>query len=371
MECKIYESCSGCQIMHIPYEQQLKDKANEALTRLGLEHSPGMVSGGKFQYRSRLDFTFERIGESFRFGLYSKERGGLVDIDTCPVLDDELNQALSFFRNNPPPIVEKGSVRIRISPAKDWGIWLDFSNINVKQLFDEKEWLSTINNKFIVEVGQRNKRLIWDGSRFKLIDPVPHDWFVTPIDGGELDLPLYTTIGGFTQSGFDGNKQLVKTVLEFSQDNSITNWVELFGGSGNFTFPLASLGFKVSMFEVDKLALVGFQKSLEGFKKKENIEVHRQNLYSPKVDLDIFSKHSGLLVDPPRSGLKTMISRIAELSSESRPPVIIYVSCFLDSLANDVHALAELGYEIDKVCGVDQFAQTSHCEWVVRLTQKP
>ena len=45
----------------------------------------------------------------------------------------------------------------------------------------------------------------------------------------------------------------------------------------------------------------------------------------------------------------------------------MYVSCDSATLARDVKVLGELGYEVKKVRGVDQFPMTCHVECVVAL----
>lgn len=73
-----------------------------------------------------------------------------------------------------------------------------------------------------------------------------------------------------------------------------------------------------------------------------------------------------IVVDPPRKGcdqacLDTML--------KMRPERIVYVSCDSATLARDLKALCEVGYEIVKVRGVDQFGMTVHCE-VITLLQR-
>ena len=74
-----------------------------------------------------------------------------------------------------------------------------------------------------------------------------------------------------------------------------------------------------------------------------------------------------IVVDPPRKGceeslLATMI--------EMKPKRIVYVSCDSATLARDLKYLCERGYELRKVCPVDQFGGTVHVETVALLTRK-
>ena len=52
------------------------------------------------------------------------------------------------------------------------------------------------------------------------------------------------------------------------------------------------------------------------------------------------------------------------------PDRIVYVSCDSATLARDLKYLCERGYELRKVCPVDQFGMTVHVETVVLLSQQ-
>ena len=74
-----------------------------------------------------------------------------------------------------------------------------------------------------------------------------------------------------------------------------------------------------------------------------------------------------IVVDPPRKGcdevcLSTML--------QMQPKRIVYVSCDSATLARDLKILCEGGYEVRRIRGVDQFAQTVHVETVCLLTRK-
>jgi 23S rRNA (uracil1939-C5)-methyltransferase len=53
-----------------------------------------------------------------------------------------------------------------------------------------------------------------------------------------------------------------------------------------------------------------------------------------------------------------------------QPEKIVYVSCDSATLARDLRILCDGGYEIKKVRGVDQFAQTTHVETVCLLSNR-
>ena len=73
-----------------------------------------------------------------------------------------------------------------------------------------------------------------------------------------------------------------------------------------------------------------------------------------------------IVVDPPRKGCdETLLETMVEMNPER----IVYVSCDSATLARDLKYLCERGYELRKVCPVDQFGMTVHVETVVLLSK--
>ena len=73
-----------------------------------------------------------------------------------------------------------------------------------------------------------------------------------------------------------------------------------------------------------------------------------------------------IVVDPPRKGCdETLLETMVEMNPER----IVYVSCDSATLARDLKYLCERGYELRKVCAVDQFGMTVHVETVVLLSK--
>ncbi len=70
------------------------------------------------------------------------------------------------------------------------------------------------------------------------------------------------------------------------------------------------------------------------------------------------------IVDPPRAGLPDAV-RAAAL--RDRPDRIVYVSCDPATLARDVRALVEGGYEVRSLTGLDMFPSTAHVEAICVL----
>ena len=74
-----------------------------------------------------------------------------------------------------------------------------------------------------------------------------------------------------------------------------------------------------------------------------------------------------IVVDPPRKGCDEMLLKTI---LKMQPKRVVYVSCDSATLARDLRFLCDNGYELKKVCGVDQFPQTVHVETVCQLCRK-
>ena len=74
-----------------------------------------------------------------------------------------------------------------------------------------------------------------------------------------------------------------------------------------------------------------------------------------------------IVVDPPRKGCDEMLLKTI---LKMQPKRVVYVSCDSATLARDLRFLCDNGYELKKVCGVDQFPQTVHVETVCLLSKK-
>ena len=321
--------------------------------------------------RDRVDLTFDQpLGATPKLGLFDRFRTGIVDLQGCPQLSPALESFLQAFRLIRFPI-SRGSVRLRVSPSETRGVWFDFANVDVKALLDEKTTLlSMLEKNWIVEIGQKRKRLeireSGDGEILKLGDPVLYPWFETYLDG--VAVPLYTTIGNFTQPGFRANKILIDEVMSLVPTSG-TKAAEFGAGIGNFTLPLAARFRSVDVYEIDALALEGLTRTLEEQKKTNSVQIFAGNYQGDKALGLNFTDVDLLLVDPPRSGLMKFIDSLA--AAPAKPQKLLYVSCFAESFAQDSDRLFEMGYELEKVSIVDQFPQSRHYETVALFKYQP
>ena len=86
-----------------------------------------------------------------------------------------------------------------------------------------------------------------------------------------------------------------------------------------------------------------------------------------KVIDEIEEKPDFIVLDPPREGIHPKaLPKIVDLY---RCEKMLYISCKPTSLARDLVEFAKYGYRVEKVCCVDMFPGTVHCETVVLLSK--
>lgn len=371
LACSYGSACSGCDWLFKPAAEQKSSKLDtlrktwrEAGHQTELDDIRwiSIAAGG---LRDRVDLMFDRRSGSKKLGLFDRFKTGLVDLQGCPQMSPALEAWFQEFRRFDFPI-SRGSIRLRVSPSGQRGVWLDFANEDVKALLEARDTLESLRKIAIVEIGQRRKRLVERDGFLKLADPVLEPWFETYSD--RETIPLYCTIGSFTQPGFRSNEALVGEVMRLVRGMKPNRAAEFGSGIGNFTLPLASLCEHVEAYEVDSLALEGLRRTLAERSLTEKVAINDGNYQGAKAaELD-FSGLDLLLVDPPRSGLMRFLDPLE--MKQDRPKNFLYVSCFAESFARDSLRLRGLGYELDRVSVVDQFPQSRHFEIVASFVRK-
>ncbi len=324
-----------------------------------------MVSVGDFEFRDRVDLTWQ----DGRLGFFEIQKKEVFDLLHCSQLNPQLLKwVLEFKEIFKTTKIKKASLRLRVSPEGQKGLWLDCSHEDTALFLKDEALVSKLLSLSHVEVGQRFKSIIRkeDGSYGLSKERKMHSWFQT-FDLNGKSIPLNSVVASFTQTGIRANRVMIGQVLDLLKKTPELPIVELFCGLGNFSFALASTGRNLQCYEVDELSLACFKKTLEEQAwVKNKIVLHELNLYQ-NAGLPELYENSLLFVDPPRSGLKNVLGHIIKTAKEKRPEFILYVSCFAPTLVQDLAELTKHDYSIEDVRGFDQFPQGNHCEWGVLL----
>lgn len=134
--------------------------------------------------------------------------------------------------------------------------------------------------------------------------------------------------------------------------------VELFCGSGNFTEVIAQTKCpEILAYESDSRAIAALQqKNLPGVKAR-TIDLYHPFIW--KILKKYISDADTLVLDPPRSGLKTLRGFFEYFVALK---TICYISCDSTSFARDAWTFCKNEWELSDIRLIDQFPHTPHVE---------
>ncbi len=355
--CPYFPRCGGCPWQHIAYDQQLKAKENllrEHLRRIaGLSDPPLLPilpSPREWGYRHRLRL---RVDQSKSLGFYQARSHEVVEIASCLLAEDVLNEHL--------PLAREWLLRLRtpvrrlelISQGDTPRVVLVGNAEGKFQAEDREE-----SARFLQEhpsVGGlvlfgRRWRQVWGDSRIFL-------------DLGVEGLYIRVRHGGFTQVNPLGNQALIATLLRLGGFGAEERILELYCGAGNLSLPIARRVRELVGVEQNPLSVADAKENA----REQGVGnclflcalAHRE----VEEFLKRGERFDGVVLDPPRAGAAEVVGSFSQLGA----PKVLYVSCHPATLARDLRELLRQGYRVQAVQPLDLFPHTYHLETVVSL----
>ncbi len=358
--CPHFGVCGGCHYQHIPYEAQLRYKAEilrETLRRIGrIEWSApiSLHASPPWQYRNRAQWKIRAIGDSgasknLGIGYFRAGLTALCAVEECPILSPRLFETLAALRTALTSGALPPSLRAieAFADAQDNRLLLNalFAGFPASP--------AALAEKLHSAIHGLESLLLQDGSgdRMELFGP------------GYLN---YAVSGASYRVGhlsfFQVNRFLIdemarQVCLEAGAGELA---LDLFAGAGLFTLPLAERFAHVVAVEANPASARDLETNLaacHGRAEGRNADAG-----------DFLAKWKGapdaVVLDPPRAGVSPgALARLAELG----PRRIVYVSCDPSTLARDLVRLTAAGYALADIHLFDMFPQSFHMETLVRL----
>ena len=373
VECEAFRrGCGGCQFWGVAPEQEFVWKttaAFEAMVRISkvelptpqLEPSP-TIRG----YRSKISFHQRRDAEGeVHLGFFATGSQEIVDVDRCLVARSEINEALEEFGSI---LGLLGAGEFTLETAGD-------SSVVIQIELGEKERISPGTLKELsrwLEQGQVVRGIeILDarGKHFVLGD--------TTVAASEtMAYPpvkvMRQKAGLFRQANQEVNRRLVDAVVEAAGGTEVggsgPRILELFSGSGNFSFPLLEIAESLVGVEGSAEAVEVARQVLTLREDLEsNAEFRVADLFEPEMVSQVLEEEFDVLVlDPPRDGAAEVARQVVERGGSG---LLLYVSCDPACLARDLKIYSEGGWEIRELRFFDMFPRTSHLEMLAILVR--
>lgn len=406
--CPHFENCGGCTYQTLPYEEQLKLKESQVrglmedaigdaceYEWLGIKGSPK-----QYEYRNKMEFSF---GDAYKGGplaLGQHKRGSFYDIISvtdCQIVDEDfraiLKATVDFFGEKEVTFFHRlshegvlrhllvrkavktqeilidlvmttqydeqlqkgvlGEACAGLSEAELLEQWKDML-LGLELKGEIKGILCTKNDSVADVVRNDGTDILYGqdyfyeellGLRFKIS---PFSFFQTNSLGAEV---LYETAREFILSD-NADELKGKTVYD------------LYSGTGTIAQMLAPVAKEVVGVEIIEEAVEAAKENaaLNGL---SNCKFLAGDVL--KVLDTIEEKPDYIVLDPPRDGIHPKaIEKIIDYGVDK----MIYISCKPTSLARDLEIFLARGYDVKKICCVDMFPNTVHCETIALLQKK-
>ncbi len=414
--CPVFDRCGGCHWQHLTYTSQLEAKrelVRQALVHVGRlnDISVEEVTGADAvtRYRNKVQYPVRRGKKSsISAGYFKKNSHELVDIDSCPVQPERLDQVLKMVKEvlqryrltaydekNQSGLVRhicarqsmsNGSVLLTLvvnfkdESAVSGGLASVFDAIAV-ELMGALPFIAGVCLNFNDEPGNKimgdetvcvaGKPQIEETLRSRLTDVNP-----ALKEGLRFELS--------PDSFFQVNTEQAGLMLDevYTQIEILAGGVrqptliDAYAGVGSIAQWISFQAERVIAIEVNESAVQDGLTNLD-LNGINNVEFRlgtSEKVLAEMVDEGLSC--DGVVLDPPRKGCgPEVLEALLKLS----PKYVIYVSCNPSTLARDLRILQDglmltregktvhLGYKVKRVKPFDLFPQTYHVETVATL----
>ena len=380
-KCEFARQCGGCQLQALSYDQQLVFKTNKVkghLERIGgftdIPMEPIIGMDELFHYRNKAQFPVGRNKEGkIVTGFYAGRTHNIIENRDCAlgvaenkeVLDRVIAHMEKYGIEPYNEATGKGLVRhvlIRYGYfTKEVMVCLI---LNGNKIPKEEQLVKSLceipgMTSITINVNKKHSNVIL-GEEIRLL------WGQEYITDRIGDISYQISPLSFYQVNPMQTQKLYAKALEYADLHGQETVWDLYCGIGTISLFLAQKAKFVRGVEIVPAAIENAKENakLNGLENTEFFvgkaeEVLPREYKKNGVYADV------IVVDPPRKGCdETLLETMVEMNPER----IVYVSCDSATLARDLKYLCERGYELRKVCPVDQFGMTIHVETVVLLS---
>lgn len=378
--CPVYDACGGCQLQHMTYEAQLKNKRDIVIQALE-KYVPTVAQNAEIRqtigmdnpwhYRNKSQFQVRKEGKRVYAGLFAEGSNKLLNINDCLVQHPVTSKITVGTRK----ILQKLGISIYDGKTLNGLVRTIVVRTGVKtgetqlclvttrkELPHLEEFIARVKklDPSIVSITQninKEKTSLIFGDETIVLDgkETIHE------ELGELAFDLSSR--AFFQLNPTQTVHLYNEIKKAAALTGRETVVDAYCGVGTIGLWLARDAKEVRGMDIIPESIADAKKNARqhGFKharyyvgKAEDLLArwHREG-FTPDV----------ITVDPPRTGLdQAFIQSVLKI----KPKRFVYTSCNPSTLAKDLQQLTKL-YDVAYIQPVDMFPQTSHCEAIACL----
>jgi len=361
--CPHFGDCGGCDLQHLGPDAQRDAKTGivaDCFRRLVQLDIADRLEGpdrepAEFGYRTKLRLIAAPTGH---YGLMRRGTHDVVPITTCPLMPEIFDRDILPWLRTLPPVEQ---MVLRLDGRGGWLLSLYGPSTRMRVL---KRILAKLPGDGQPAPGcvglLYNNLPVW-GRTYLVIHCARKKFRV----GAQ----------SFFQSNLDVAERTVALARAWLDeiDAPTERFLDLYCGVGLFSLALADRFETLLAADSDPFAVRDAENNMRRYRNaRDCVTVVTQTAEAVLKDPALARPEEGdrtcCLVDPPRAGLGKEVCRALLAAA---PRVVLYLSCDPATLARDVRALVDGGYELRKVKALDMFPQTGHVEALVLLTRSP
>lgn len=377
-KCTVFGKCGACQLLNVPYEEQLQKKKIEVEKLLKpfckVEKIIGMENPVHYRNKVLATFSCDRKGMPIS-GMYEENSHRVVPTDSC-LLNDELADKIivsirgllkSFKIKTYNEDTGYGLLRhVLVRVGKTTGQIMVVLVLASPILPGKNNFVKALRNlhpeitSMVINVNPRHSSAVLGDKEVVIYGP-------GFIEDKLQDKVFRISPKSFYQINPVQTEKLYATAIEFAKLTGKETVLDAYSGTGTIGICASDNAKKVISVELNKDAV---RDAIVNAKRNKvtNVEMYNQDagefmlkMASNDVKMDV------VFMDPPRSGSD---EKFLKSLCHHAPKRVVYVSCNPETLARDLKYLTKNGYRAEKAIACDMFPFTWHTECVVALEKK-
>jgi 23S rRNA (uracil1939-C5)-methyltransferase len=387
-QCPYFRQCGGCHYQHIPYERQLKFKAEilretlQRIAKIELKSEIRLHASPPWNYRNRSRLQVRTVPQ-FALGYFRLNSHEFLPVKECPISSPLINRVMARLLElrglNCPTGVEELEL---FADATDeqllaWAFCGRESNP-----MDLLRWAGAIERELpevrgvtlfpsrrsSVRPSVRRFSTRQSSTRLSDHDDVAAD--AKPLaQSGARSIRYRTRNHEYQVSAgafFQVNSYLIDDLISVVTGNASGDVaLDLYAGGGLFSAALAQNFHHILAVEASQTSYVDLVQNVPANVKTAGVPAE-EYMVSDYLKRQPVRQPDLIVLDPPRSGVgKAVTNSLLQLGA----PRVRYVSCDPATLGRDIAPLLGAGYRIEEAHVFDLFPQTFHVESVMLLTR--
>ena len=381
-KCPVYDRCGGCQLQHLSYEGELKEKrqqVRDALERIGhlqgLDVLPTLGAHTPWHYRNKMQFPVAVAGKGkVAIGCFAAATHEVIDVTDCAIQKEGNNAIVAVVRQWMKDFkipaydedartgivrhimgrvgVHTGEIMVCLVTACDM---VPHMKDLVQRLRRDIPGLTSVvqnvNKRHTnVILGPKTKTVYGKGTIHDSIGP----------------LTFHISAQSFFQVNSEQAQRLYETALDFADLKGGETVADVYCGTGTITLFLAQKAKQVYGIEIVAPAIRDAVRNAKDNRVGNAQFILGNAIYKLPELIKNGVRPDVIVLDPPRAGCgEPVLKAIAQ----SKPKRVVYVSCNPATLARDLAYLDQHGYYTTKVQPVDMFSRTHHVETVALISK--